>query len=152
MTKEEAINVYEEIINPKIREAFETLVPELQPDEDEKLRRNLIEIVKQNYPKDDVSNYINWLEKRKAKNRSNCGYTDVLNAIRTVYNKKSAEELCDYFKKSIEKLHEYNTGTLKTWKPSREQMHALRMVASGANIAHYQGDLFALKEELEKLV
>lgn len=42
MTKEEAIEIYNGLINPKIKEAFEFFVPELTESDDEKIRKAII--------------------------------------------------------------------------------------------------------------
>ena len=47
MTREEAIEVYNGLINAKIREAFEFFVPELRESEDERIRKAIIEFIKQ---------------------------------------------------------------------------------------------------------
>jgi len=46
MTREEAIEVYNGLINQKIREAFEFFAPELAESEDERIRKECISIIK----------------------------------------------------------------------------------------------------------
>lgn len=70
MTREEAIQVYKDIINPKIREAFEVFAPELAS-EDEKIRRTLAEHYKE-FKREDmwdenisIGQIIDWFEKQR---------------------------------------------------------------------------------------
>lgn len=53
MTKEEAIEVYYGLINPKIKEAFEFFVPELCESKDERIRKKCIELIKRVIPSGD---------------------------------------------------------------------------------------------------
>lgn len=72
MTREEAIEVYNGLINTKIKEAFEFFAPELRESEDERVRKWLIQYIKDTHP---IANYWNgaptiydvlsWLEKQK---------------------------------------------------------------------------------------
>lgn len=74
MTREEAIEVYNNIINQKIKEAFEVFAPELRESEDEKIKKTLIGyFTKKNEYRDvdelweglEIPNIIAWLEKQK---------------------------------------------------------------------------------------
>jgi hypothetical protein len=73
MTREEAIEVYNGLINTKIKEAFEFFAPELRESEDERIRKELIAFLK--YYHTGEGNYIEfsdkwikWLEKQKDTN------------------------------------------------------------------------------------
>ena len=46
MTREEAIEVYHDLINEKIKEAFEFFAPELRESEDERIRKELVSFFK----------------------------------------------------------------------------------------------------------
>lgn len=46
MTKEEAIEVYKELINPRIKEAFEVFAPELAENEDERIRKAIESVIR----------------------------------------------------------------------------------------------------------
>ena len=63
MTREEAIEVYNGLINTKIREAFQFFVPELRESEDERIRKGLITMLSQD--KELHRREITWLEKQK---------------------------------------------------------------------------------------
>lgn len=69
MTREEAIDVYNGLINTKIKEAFEFFAPELAESEDEGIRKGLIELIENwNYPQELFTtkrNIIGYLEKQK---------------------------------------------------------------------------------------
>ena len=61
MTKEEAIEVYNGLINTKIKEAFEFFAPELAESEDERVRKEILDYIKTGtYQK----KWIEWLEKQ----------------------------------------------------------------------------------------
>jgi len=65
MTKEEAIEVYNGLLNKKIKEAFEVFAPELRENEDERIRKKLIDYMKEFVPFDDTGEVVAWLEKQK---------------------------------------------------------------------------------------
>ena len=69
MTKEEAIDVYNGLINPKIKEAFEFFVPELRESDDDRIKRNCIhflELQKGHHASTiEIDECIAWLEKKK---------------------------------------------------------------------------------------
>lgn len=69
MTREEAIEVYNGLINNKIKEAFEFFAPELAESEDERIRKGLIELIENwNYPQELFTtkrNIIAYLKKQK---------------------------------------------------------------------------------------
>ena len=69
MTRKEAIEVYNGLINTKIKEAFEFFAPELAESEDERIRKGLIELIENwNYPQELFTtkrNIIGYLEKQK---------------------------------------------------------------------------------------
>ena len=69
MTKEEAIEVYNGLINPKIKEAFEFFAPELRESEDERIRKFICSIIDNLEPKDFVGvkkmKVLDYLEKQK---------------------------------------------------------------------------------------
>lgn len=73
MTKEEAIEVYNGLINPKIKEAFEFFAPELRESENERIRKKCIELIKRVIPSGnnqsseskDILDCISYLEKQK---------------------------------------------------------------------------------------
>jgi len=77
MTREEAIEVYNGLINQKIKEAFEFFAPELRESEDEMIRKRLINLIKElatskvpiltggYFVDGQDKKYIAWLEKQK---------------------------------------------------------------------------------------
>ena len=73
MTREEAIEVYNGLINTKIKEAFEFFAPELRESEDERIRKKCIELIKRVIPSGDsqsqeskeILDCIAYLEKQK---------------------------------------------------------------------------------------
>lgn len=67
MTREEAIEVYNNLINQKIKEAFEFFAPELRESEDEKIRKALISAVKKYDTVDGIEQekVLAYLEKQK---------------------------------------------------------------------------------------
>lgn len=76
MEREEAINLIKQVlpclnIDEKIREGFETLIPELKENEDEKIRKNLIELLLDTPAQDiishnlELSKVLAYLEKQK---------------------------------------------------------------------------------------
>lgn len=70
MTREEAIEVYNGLINTKIKEAFEFFAPELAESEDERIRKDIIECVEEqirqgNYLNINRAKVIAYLEKQK---------------------------------------------------------------------------------------
>lgn len=74
MTREEAIEVYNGLINTKIKEAFEFFAPELRESEDERIRKELVAFLKYyhtgegNYNIEFSDKWIKWLEKQKDTN------------------------------------------------------------------------------------
>lgn len=87
MTREEAIEVYHGLINTKIREAFEFFAPELRKIEDERIRKEIIDIVtayRSNCVYEGTHHFdecLAWLEKQKD-SVSNAKYIeDVANAF-----------------------------------------------------------------------
>ena len=69
MTREEAIEVYNGLINTKIKEAFEFFAPELKEGEDEKTRKEIIKFIQDfcNPCDPDCDKWIAYLEKQKSK-------------------------------------------------------------------------------------
>lgn len=72
MTQEEAIEVYNGLINEKIKEAFEFFAPELRESEDERIRKEIIAFIKAVACKTAISEereskWIFYLEKQKEK-------------------------------------------------------------------------------------
>lgn len=68
MTREEAIEVYNGLINTKIKEAFEFFAPELRESEDERIRKELVSLVKEGgciTSKKDIELALAYLEKQK---------------------------------------------------------------------------------------
>lgn len=76
MTREEAINLIKQVlpclnIDEKIREGFVTLIPELKESEDERIRKNLIELLLDTPAQDiishnlELSKVLAYLEKQK---------------------------------------------------------------------------------------
>lgn len=76
MEREEAINLIKQVlpclnIDEKIREGFETLIPELKENEDERIRKNLIELLLDTPAQDiishnlELSKVLAYLEKQK---------------------------------------------------------------------------------------
>lgn len=70
MTREEAIEVYNGLINEKIKEAFEFFAPELRESEDERIRKELIAFFQDDLRGDywhdlEVGHILAWLEKQK---------------------------------------------------------------------------------------
>lgn len=70
MKREEAIEVYNGLINTKIKEAFEFFAPELAESEDERIRKDIIECVEEqirqgNYLNINRAKVIAYLEKQK---------------------------------------------------------------------------------------
>ena len=69
MTRKEAIEVYNGLINEKIKAAFEFFAPELREGEDERIRKNIVATIEQ--CPDDFLNpknrdrMLDWLEKQK---------------------------------------------------------------------------------------
>ena len=76
MTREEAIEVYNGLINVKIREAFEFFAPELAESEDERTRKHIIEILESLSPchwnGNEKSKCIAYLEKQKEQKHEPC--------------------------------------------------------------------------------
>ena len=67
MTREEAIEVYHGLLNPKIKEAFEVFAPELKESEDERIRKKIIRIIQVGgymSPEEKDKAFV-WLEKQK---------------------------------------------------------------------------------------
>ena len=69
MTREEAIEVYNGLINEKIKAAFEFFVPELRKSEDERVRHALIEFLREAYSRgnapEECAKWIVWLDQPK---------------------------------------------------------------------------------------
>ena len=69
MTREEAIEVYNGLINEKIKAAFEFFVPELRKSEDERIRHALIEFLREAYSRgnapEECAKWIVWLDQPK---------------------------------------------------------------------------------------
>ena len=72
MTREEAIEVYNGLINEKIKEAFEFFAPELRESEDERIRKELIFFLKEEIPQcsikehaDKLKEFVAYLERKK---------------------------------------------------------------------------------------
>ena len=65
MTREEAIEVYNGLLNQKIKEAFEFFAPELAESEDEKTRKSLLAYIKGESKRLDTPKWIAYLEKQK---------------------------------------------------------------------------------------
>lgn len=70
MTREEAIEVYNNLPNQKIKEAFEVLAPELRDSDDERIRKEIIDHLVREvglYPGIDRKEHrwLRWLEKQK---------------------------------------------------------------------------------------
>ena len=71
MTREEAIEVYNGLINTKIKEAFEFFAPELRESEDERIRKAVVSLVYemkgtyQSFAKVELDKMVAWLEKQK---------------------------------------------------------------------------------------
>ena len=69
MTREEAIEVYNGLINEKIKAAFEFFAPELAESEDERVRRALIEFLREAYSRgnapEECAKWIVWLDQPK---------------------------------------------------------------------------------------
>lgn len=67
MTREEAITVLKKVVNPKVKEAIETLIPELAESEDERIRKSLIRLVEQFMADERKEKTLAWLEKMRTK-------------------------------------------------------------------------------------
>ena len=69
MTREEAIKIASEtygwLKTDREREALETLIPELVESEDERIRKELIGMVKFHCADEHLDRYLNWFEKHK---------------------------------------------------------------------------------------
>ena len=67
MTREEAIEVYNGLINEKIKAAFEFFAPELAESEDTRIKREIITEISSwsGIPSNKRREYIEWLEKPK---------------------------------------------------------------------------------------
>ena len=69
MTREEAIEVYNGLLNQKIIEAFEFFAPELKESEDERIRKAIIHYIlyetKGTISEDTEHTWVKWLEKQK---------------------------------------------------------------------------------------
>lgn len=155
---------YEDVIDD-----LENRVPELKENEDERIRRELIDFIKdakQSLELQERDNnkwqieqfeiYIAWLEKQGAKKWSEEDTATISRAISIVkwtvngnpsyaiINKQGADELVERLD-FIKERH--------TWKPSEEQMTALRrMKAAVAGEGVVYNGLNSLYDDLVKLV
>ncbi len=92
---------YKEDIMSKVKEFVDYLLPELKESEDEKIRKELIDYLKEFVPFDDTGRYIAWLEKQgeqKAIKHNNDATID--------------SNLNDYCCKVYNALHKENGGNL----------------------------------------
>ena len=106
MTREEAINVvknnWPDSSYTRLREALETLIPELKESEDERIRKALIEAIEQNYTLTGDINYVHtkdilaWLKKQDAQT--------IKEALRTEYEKGRADAIAERGKPSDEQM------------------------------------------------
>ena len=133
MEREEAINLIKQVlpclnIDEKIREGFETLIPELKENKDERIRKNLIELLLDTPAQDiishnlELSKVLAYLEKQKEQKHPDGCFT------------------CDEYKKGYEEGRRngftagYNKAMKeveqKEQKPSEEQMEILQYVCT----------------------
>ena len=121
MEREEAINIVRKNIPhlglgaTEMTEALESLIPELRESEDERIRKQLIAIM--NFLGRDNAIFsegqitkeqaIDYLERQKEPEKIQrtgvCCFTDVITAIRAVYNEESADELIEYLTRLVQK-------------------------------------------------
>ena len=147
-----------------LREALESLIPELAESEDEKIRKWLIHYFKEvcdNVSEKEKKGIVAWLEKQPKDspvltNSSNTG---------KVEQKPWSEEDKENLDRIITIIHCY-TGTVEeeikltnwlkslkaryTWKPSDEQMDALHYVTN-FDYGGHKATLVSLYEQLKKL-
>ena len=93
MTREEAIEVYNGLINEKIKAAFEFFVPELRESEDERIRKAVVSLVYemkgtyQSFAKVELDKMVAWLEKQKEQKQDSL--------TKYVYSKEDKEFIQD---------------------------------------------------------
>ena len=162
MTREEALNKIRQMSLPKeTMEILEALAPELRESDDERTRKALIEVLHRlpssafdygaegGYLGATKEQMLAYLEKQKEQKPewSEEDEKDVAHIIRVL------DDCYAYGKHDLNKTdHENLVGTLKSlrpsWKPSEEQMEALKNSAYGA---YQNGDGPALRELYEQL-
>lgn len=101
MTREEVIEVYHELLNQKIKEAFEVFAPELKENEDERIRKDVLAFIRregQHIDKYKWHKWIAWLEKQKINTEGDfgrgydCGYNACLNSHGAEFFEKQKEQ------------------------------------------------------------
>ena len=144
MTREEAIDVYNGLLNQKIKEAFEFFAPELAESEDEKIKEKILECVSLAGTLNDVEKVRAYLEKQKEQKPSiSCGHENDTEWGEEDEDKIeniiwSLECLKDWIRKyDTDAEHNPSFGKIDKeiswlkslrpqprWKPSEEQMKA----------------------------
>ena len=154
MTREEAIEVYNGLINTKIKEAFDFFAPELRESEDERIRKEMISFlrspfIKENLTDEKVTPWLSYLEKQKEQKPAEwsgeddqlIGFIfDLLNDL--VWRKDWAMSK----KECLERIKSLRPSL----KPSKEQLEALGIAMDRNDSIGY--NLRQLYEQLKKLM
>ena len=113
------------------QKAAEFVFPELKESEDERIRKEILNVIHQlddntticgrNY---DFQKWIAWLEKQGELDRSDCSYFDKGCKAGISDRQLSDEEMKELLRTEYEKGR-YDATTETKWKPTEEQMHVL---------------------------
>lgn len=171
MTRKEALEVMRKNMptdrSLPIYEALQTLIPELAESEDERVRKALIDGIRQIRCKNGVTQeqMLAWLEKQKSAEWSEeflrlMGITISQdgNQVCVLLGENLAEgiagfgdTLADAVEEFKKEWRQFDRFRKATWKPSKEQMNALKVVAHG-----YPSDdidaIESLLNDLQKLL
>ena len=168
MDKKEAIEVLKKYqYDTEVREALECLHPELKESEDERIRKAILELVKQSShilnPMNQKS-MIAWLEKQGSQNLANFSKTCKVeqNPAWSKEDEKMLDDAigavgaADYYTYDDKQEIENWLKALKdryTWKPSDEQLKALDdfIYAKYPNIERHEAAVKSLYNDLKGL-
>lgn len=146
--------VIHKTIRKELKPIIEKLFPELKESEDERIRKKLIEVVKGDMVvggTKDKQLAIAWLEKQGEKKpwseEDNFMYNRIKNLLTDIsLAPESINSLSDWLKDLKDRVQPQTT-----WKPSREQIMALRWVLNHIPYDSHKEEISGLLEQLKKL-
>lgn len=162
MTREEAIEVYNGLINTKIKEAFEFFAPELKEGEDERIRKGLIEALKVSktvgelkfvLPEPTREECLAYLEKQKINTDGDfargydCGFAVCLNSHGAEWFEKQKVQKPNYCHHEVDETgwtEEYRKAYYDGWNNCNMQHDQLK--AGQKSMDWSEGDKKALDD------